>query len=654
MDLLMTWLYGILLAVPPAGPGVASLFEMPADQREVVDTFVTPDGEHAAWVVDRPGGQTLFVDGDEFLTWERIDQVALTPDGGSVFWGQRAGRQHIFYRDQVGDPYDEIYLPDIEVLGSMASPEPAEWGFLGGSRVAFAARNRQGEWTTLLRFPAAAQNQEQRPLPQTRALCDSHDAERRVHRPLHYRLLRGKVPVFIGRKGEEECLVVGHEEAACGIQITMLAYAPATGRLAFAVNTRKGLMVHTGLQTFGPTTNVDWVTFSPDGRRLAFVLRSDAGQTIVVDDKPLAVHPAVGALFWTPEGRLLSLHHDDAGSHLRLDGEELLTARRIERVFLGPDGRIFVAGTGEEGLFLHPFGRPGKLTSLWGEGFLPAGRFFGLARLPGGKVALLEEETLSPAFNGINRVTPSPDGARLAAVGASVEGDTVLLDGKDWGGMEGRVERLLWCDRTELVVWERQKDRECLVQADGTRHCCARLVLAGCDASGKPLRVCLGEGKYTAMLADQAVAEPFQDVPLHLVYQDARTGEVDFAGRRGDAWSVVLDGREAPAQGRPVHLLPTDDGAWFLVHGDQGRRWVRRGGATAWFDSVSPPFKLHGQFLWVARADGKESWYLGDRELASSDALVSAPIPFERGFFYWAREGERLVLKRASLPAGEE
>jgi hypothetical protein len=635
----------LLAAALVGGVGQArEIVSYPSKGVEVTDTFVGPMVGSIAWVLQTPDGARLYVDGEELAQEEDIDQIHLTSSGAATYWASNGEHQVVVYRGEKGPEFNDIHVPDLEVLAGLATPEPTEYSFLGGTRVAFAARDRNGQWTALLRFPAAWQNQEKRPLPVTRLHYETPDPTSRTHRPLRYRLLRGKVPIYIGSREREECLVIGRQIAACGKQVSMMAVAPDLSQAAFGILTPQGIEFHSAFGVIGPTSNVDWVSFSPDGNHLASIVRQGAQQALIVDGIQRSVHEAAAAAVWLPDNRLLTLEHNEAGSQIAVDGQPLLEKKLIERLFVSPDGRVLAVGKDDEGPFLDPLGRPGEFTSIWGEGFLSSGTFFGLLRLPGGKVSLLNGKEMTAPFSGISRVSPAPDGKHLVAVGASVEGDAVLLDGEPWEALSGRVERFAWCGGDKLQVMVRGAEFECLLSAGVEQECCPRFVATGCDAAGRPAAVCLKESRYIATLAGGPVAVPFEDVPLHLVFQDLATGALDFAGRVGDEWTLVFSGQTTPAAGKPIQAHPGPGGASFMVQGSEGFRWVSAQGATEWFDAVSSPMDHNGHSFFRARRKGQEAWADIQGTYGWHDAILSTLYTVDGGGFYWARDGERIHL----------
>jgi len=647
----MTMVFVLLCQLQPgeAGPRPVKLFQGEFPDGKVDDTAVSPSGKHFAFLVRAAGGDVLYVDGKRKASHDRIEQVTVTDSGELFYWYRSGAGEFVAAAGRESGPYSGIRIPDIDIMDSLSRPSPAEWGFRGGTRVVFAARDATGDWGTVCRYPAAATAQERRMLPTTRVWHYAPDPTVETSKPLRYRLVRGKVPIFLGKEDDEECLVVGTKPVVCAENIAMLAYSKASGRLAYATQDREGLTLDSGCKLHGPTSNIDWVAFSPDGNRLAFIMKEKQHRVLIVDDAREAEFELIESLAWTSDNRLLYLAHGKEGAHLFLEGKPILEKPLISKVFLSPTDQVLAFGVSDRVPFLFPFQGLGEFVSLRAEGFLPSGEFYAQVSLPLRRSALLLDGKMSPSFYGISKLSISPDGTRLAGVGSTVDGDLLLVGTDTQRKLKGRADRLDWCPGGALLVREKQRDKECLVTDDDKRHCCKRIVAAGCGKKGVPTYACITDKGYEAFSGTGSLAEPYDDIPMQLIYQDARRGRLDFSARRGQEWFLVVDGTEARADGKPIFVYPADDGAWFLVRGTTGSRWVTRQGESPWYGSVKAPFFVDGKPVYLARRDGKETWVSPAGEMPWHDELLSAPHPFPGGFLFWARDAESRVLYSVSL-----
>jgi hypothetical protein len=630
-----------------ASPVIAEELRFPAASTEVRETAVSQDGSSLAFVIAGDHGEVLFINNVEVAAHDEISQVEFA-EGGQVVYAVRDGDDwSIVSGDKVIGPFEKIYIPDLEVLTDLAIPEPSEWSFMGGSRVVFAGRNRQDEWTAFMRFPGNPQKQEQRPLPITRALPSPTDPSAMTHRPLHYRMVRGKVPAFIGISRGAECFYVDNHEVGCGRQVVMLAMSGASGRTAVAWRDRDGLYLHTGHQVHGPTLNVDWISFSPSGNRLAFVQRQDGEHLLIVDDIEQGRYPQIDSLLWAGDGRLIKLVHEESGSKVFVDDLQLAAWPLIERLFLSPSGTLHLLGRAIAGLLVDPGIAAGSIEAIWSEGFLTGGAFYAIARLAGGGQALLFNDQLSSPRHGFPLVSVSPSGSQLAAVGVDASGETVYLDGADKGVLPGHAEQLLWCRQEELLVKIRKEDQECLVRNLTEMLCCPRLVFAGCSPEGRIQRLCMGPDRYGFYLDEEALGDPFDEVPLHLVYLDSASGDLAFAARRDEQWSIVSNGVVQDLDAAPVQLYPTAEGPWFEAGLRGARKWVTPHGSSAAYTSVSVPFETPSGPIFRAVKDGRQAWVTERGPMAWHDSLRSLPqAGAGQEWLYWAVDGDSLGLQR--------
>jgi len=593
----------------------------------------------------------LYVDGQPVAAADRIEQVSLLDSGTPIFWIRQGDRERVVVGTRESPGFRRIYMPDIEALSALARPTAGEWGYRGGERTAFAGRNSRGDWTSVVRYPAAPRVEDRRPLSTSRAWNSAPDPTTLRERALRYRLLKARVPVYIGVRKNEECLVVGTTINACGRRIALLAHHAASGRLAYGLETRRGLLIHSGYQVFGPASNADWVTFSRDGRHLAMVLRQGREHVLIVDDEPAARGALIESVAWTADHRVVHLIHEPRRSRLYAGATMLLEKDLISGVYLSPLGDLLVPGRQGGEFFLDPYGPLPDVAALWSEGFLAGGEFFAAARLEGGGQAVLFQGEMSPPHNALVKLSVSHTGRRLAAVAADVDRDLVMVPLDPGPAIDGRAEEVGWCPRDRLFVKERTGSVDCLVGEGGGRHCCDRLVLWSCPDDGPPLLVCLEESRFVLRRGENLVGEPFDAVPLHLAYRDGATGTLALAGRRQADWFLLLDGREQHANGVPTFVYPAAAGPWYQVASEGRKRWVSPGGKGAWYDIVSPPFQLEGHTAHRARRDGREAWVVEGEEGRWTQGLISAPVPYGKGFFFWALEGDERVLYRLS-PAG--
>lgn len=536
----------------------------------------------------------------------------------------------------------------------------------------------------LVRYPAAPDLQDTKPLPVTRVVWPGADPTLENTAPLRYRLIRDKVPIFIGvkEKGENECLVVGAQEVGCGFQVAMLAWSPVSGRTAHALRVKEGLVVNSGHALYGPTSRVDWISFSPDGSRLAMVVAEEGRDVLIIDDERVASSERIEPVAWTSLGLPVYVSHSETGSRLFVDGVQVMEKTRIDAVYLSPSGEVLALGRDATGLTLHPWGVLEGVDSLWSEGFLPNGTFYAIGHRSSGEQTLLMGGKARGSWTVVSWLTPSPDGEKLAAVGSTAEGDVVIVDGDVWKLPRGQVRRLDWCGARWPLVITKGGERGCVVSKKG-EYCCGgrkmreppllktgvelkhgatpggrelentvrhsvEVLGAVCLPGGEVMQLCEVSDRYAVMRDGKVVGKRFDYIPPQFVFQDITRGQLDFAARRGEEWYIVIGGREHAAGGTVEFVYPGADGAWFRVKGHKGVRWWSPSGPSPFFAGTAPPWFVSGRSMFRARKGGQETWVLQGKELGWTDRLESRPIVRSGRLLYWTRDEN--ILRLMELP----
>jgi hypothetical protein len=623
-------------------------------------TVASRSGAHWAAVFQDGAGQRLVLDAAEAGRAERFEQVTVGDDGSVAFWFRDGDREFVVAGGVTYGPLTGAHMPDLDAVAGMSRPSAAEWSYRGGTRTVFAGRDRNGDWVSLTRYPAAPAEQESRLLPMQRTFPGGPDPSTALREAIRFVLVRGRVPVFLTRAEDEECLWVGEKQAACAEQISMLAWAPESGRIAFAVRAHDGeLTVHSGVKRHGPTTRLDWVTFSPGGEHLAFVMERDGQHALVLDDLEVVRFPRIEALAWLPGPKLAYLAHTEGRSILSIGGEAVWEQRAISAVYVGPDGKVAAWGADADGRrFLWPFAGLEQVTDLWNDGFLAGGRFFARGKLGTGRHVVVLGGELSPALDGISLFAPAPDGRSLAVVGAAGGVERVLLDGTEVPGVAGHVEEIRWSAAGPLLKVNRggrgepagenaRQKQECVVRPGVEEVCCAHLVASGWTAAAGLEALCLQPGKGFALLAASATRAqaPFDEVPPALLYRDDALG-MAFAARRGEDWFRVAAGKVQGLERKPEFLLAAPDGPWFLVPTGPGRRWYAPGFVSREYSRILQPFFSEGRSLFLARVGSREAWVSGNRETATAGRALSAPVFVPGGFLSWMGTDEGVILVR--------
>ena len=643
----------ILLLFPLVSPhwaradGATVVFETPAAAGAIVATYASPSGNHWAVVRITPEGRNLVIDGTDLGPAEGYGHVTLLDSGACHFWFAREGKEWLATPEGNLGPYDRVYMPSLEGISDLAHPSGEAWAYRGGSRAVFAGRDRTGEWVALSRYPASPDAQESVPLATTLKVSPGPNPSSAEREDGRYLLLRGKVPAFVAVKGKRECVLVGGAEVICGTEISLMAYSKESGRLAVAARRGESITFHSGYERYGPTDNLDWVTFSPDGLHLAFVYRKEENHVLVVDDVEIASHPRIEAVAWTAGNQVAFLAHTSDRSLLRVGEKVVEEARFISALYASPTGKVTAfAGKADGSRYLAPGGTEMGLAQLWSEGFLAEGSFFARARLKKGPEVFLFGDTVSPSYYGVSLLSPSPDGKSMTAVGKDPDKQTLLINGTPASSVTGQVDGVTWCAKGRPIVRYAEEGGQCALRLGSEKRCCPNIVAVECGAADTDLHIlCMTPQGYRYFANGEPTSEPYHELPLHLSFIDVRTGQAVAVARRHDVWYLVGGGEEHPLAAAPQFVLPAPDGPWFKVADKEGTRWIAPGFTSKRYVRLADPFFSEGHSIFWARAKGGEAWVVDGTELQSEEEIASGPVFVTGGFLFWVRSSGTHLLK---------
>jgi hypothetical protein len=351
---------------------------------------------------------------------------------------------------------------------------------------------------------------------------------------------------------------------------------------------------------------------------------------LYVDDVRLEAAPRIESVAFLGDGQVAWVAHREKSSQLLRNDKVVAERDLISAVYVSPRGDLSYGGEHQGKRFLEPAPAGLSFTSLFGEGFLASGELYAIAaRAGGGKVLVKGTATAGP-FDAITGTVLSPDRTEVAAVGRSAAGrDTLLVGTTAVREFEGVVAASVWCKGMKGPVIHVQSGvEECLRGADGADVCCPRVVLWGCSEGQGVTAVCsTGKGFEVRTAGKSGSPAAYEDVPLGLFYSDPLEGHVAFAGRRGEQWVVMVDGKEWPVEARPVLVLPEEDGPWYQVVSGAGQKFVRTGGPTRAYQQVNAPVFHKGHSLFRAREGGKDVWVVDGVETLRCERLDPAPVP---------------------------
>ena len=626
-------------------PVTEATFSSP--EARLLSSFTSPDGAHWGAIFDVKGVNLLVVDEVPIAHAEQIHRATVSNKGEAVYWYQEGEKHFLASPSGTAGPFDQIYSPDLHALAGYGVTLPDDLDFRGGVRVVFGARDHEGNWQALVRYPAEPQAQDVRPLPTSKVVPTGSDATLTRVQPLGFSLVRPSVPFAIAVDGDQECVLVGNTNYGCGSQVAMLAFAPATGRIAFALERANRLYVNSGRKVMGPVPNVDWVSFSRDGKHLAFVVRFENRNVLIQDDVAVAEHPRIEGAVWTPDNKLIAIAHLTDRSLLLSNGKVTLETLGITGVFVSPTGEVRAAGYDQDGRFVQGVDNESRYESIYQEGFLLDGRMYAtLSQEKGGKSFAVDGKK-TPLLSGVERLETSPGSGAVVAVLGMDGVRHFFKDGEPWFETRASLNSIVWCGHRPFAqIREGEEDR--LVADNGeTAVSCPRLVFAVC--AGETVEaLCMEEGKFLLKMGGEVVDE-WKEVPLDLACGTHGGTRSAFAGRNADGWILRYPDRALPAAARPIATLPTPAGAWYLLREGKTSRWVTPAGSHDSYSSVTQPVMLDGYAIYRGRKDGNESWVVDGKAMGWYKQLESPPTVAGGRLLFWVRTKQGLQLEAVSL-----
>ncbi|GEM_PF-6549653 len=632
----------------PASEVVFAVPEVVVSKRQIA-TDVT--GQHLMMALESGESTRVFLDGAPLGEAPTVEQLHVKgPERWAYAWSSGEERHLTSNQGSVG-PFSSMVMPPVDVLQGYMKVGDEEWGYRGGSRVVMATRSGEGGWVALLRFTASPRHQEVRPLSTVRQVALSPDPWTFSGAPVRFSWV-GDAPVAVVRKGAEECLVDGTRKVACGQKIAMFVVAPAGDRYAFTMLQRDGTMqVHTPFGEVPVSGRLDWVSFDPTGEHLLMAFEEKGSWTLWVDGKAHSTWDGVTTAFWTGPGQWaaavsrgsVSLVVDSKGRETQASGTEGLG--------FSPAGIVEPLGVGPMGPFVGAKHLGGAAAAIWSFGYTRSGAPFGVVTLSDGAgQSFWFNGTLTQAFPLVRPMGLSPEGNSVAAVGEKDGRATVLLGETTVGAAstDGAVDSLVWCGSGPVLVTQGPKG-ECAWDAGG-HLCCERVLGIGCTEGGVRL-LCKGEdGAFWRSAGGSDSPTLGEVLPQNVVRN--RWGVIDvFAARLGAQWSLHTAQGEVPLAGPVRQTLAGSDGAWFLVAEGRTVRWWHGGRMEIGAIRIKPPFELAGATLFWAYTEEGEVWVLGGKLLdggGGGGRILTAPVPFAGGFYYWALVGENLELRKVS------
>lgn len=367
--------------------------------------------------------------------------------------------------------------------------------------------------------------------------------------------------------------------SGCWSSVVWLGKSPDRSRAVVVLQDMRGQRVQVDGrdgEVFA-AVGVDALSFSPDGKRLAYPARTPAGWVVVIDGAAGPRFEGVAEIVWSGDSQHVAYAAArDERWRVILDGREgpSLEALRARSLRLSHDG-AHIAYAGDDGgrvvvvvdgVRSAPYDAIGKL-SLGGDG-----RCAFVARRGNEALVIADGEERGP-YEDVADLSFSPTGRRLGWLARKGGGWRAIVDG-DEGEAHDRVSTLVWAPHTEAFAYA--------VGTGATERVVVSGLPGGAGAarvSGPPFEGVLPAsvvfdhtGRHIAyaarrrgawhVIVDAASGEPYEGLEAPMFVGDSSA--VAFVARRAEATFVVVDGRQGPVHADATGLVLSRDGRRYL------------------------------------------------------------------------------------------
>jgi hypothetical protein len=458
---------------------------------EISTRLASNDGQHLAFVVRRARGFTVWLDGVEGPAYEKIlSPLLFSPVGGRLAYvARKAGES-------------KVVVLDGKEVGTNQGFKPGEFSFSpDGKHFAYTTSHPTNEFVSVPPYsiPVEWANITQYPLPPA-------DVKSIV--------LHGFTPLSVVLDGQ-----AGRGYAT--LNGPTLLFSPDSKHLAYVavpVTTKNpvkgpGLVVLDGVETGVYDDVFSGPVFSPDSRRLAFVILEQGKKHVVVCNCPLES---------SGEGQVGPAYDSIAeGLTFSPDSKHVVyRAKREGKMFLVVDGKETIPAGAKE--FNDPI-------------FSPDSQRKAIQILRGDKSLWLVDNEPGLEFDGVGTFRFSPDSHRTAYLARSGGSWYMVLDGKQSRAFE----------------------------AVGEPYCFTR-------DSQTLLAIVTLEKKYRLLRNLEVQAAEYDWVGQSILLSPDGRHDAFFARRKDQGTFLVVDGREGPV----VSQGPIVGGAAFTGAAFTGDRTI--------------------------------------------------------------------------------
>jgi len=231
----------------------------------------------------------------------------------------------------------------------------------------------------------------------------------------------GRRLAYVARTGEKKVVVVDGLAGKAYDDLTKIAVPSLSSDLLGLPDAGSG-----GDQQMD---YVERITFSPDGKHVAYAGKSADGWHLVVDGKEGTAYAELGVPFFSPNSARLACMATVGGEQLLLcDGKEGKRYARIIDPLFSPDGAklAYRAKLGEQRCLVIEEAAGAAADAISAVTFSPDGKHLAYAAVRDGRQMVIVDGQAGTAYDEVQAVRFSPDGARLAYI-ARVGGEQMVV-----------------------------------------------------------------------------------------------------------------------------------------------------------------------------------------------------------------------------------
>ena len=282
---------------------------------------------------------------------------------------------------------------------------------------------------------------------------------------------------YAAKGGDEHLLVLDGAEVGVydEVSVRCLVFSPDSSRLVYGAKRDGKLLLGTvataarakAAEVVAPLLSAE-VRFSPDGKQLAYIIRSNGGERIVLNGQPVEQYEKVRPPVFGPKGKRFAV----------IDGDAQPEYDNLYALHFSPNGArvAYVAKQGDRWWAVID-GKPGLVCDgiMATESFFsPDGKRYAYVPQHGKKRTVVIDGVESTRYDDILSNTPifSPDGKRVAYAAFVGEKVMMVVDRRRSRHHDGISEAVFSPDGKYLAyVARREKHRFVVVRGAETTPC---------------------------------------------------------------------------------------------------------------------------------------------------------------------------------------